>query len=770
MSRGTCETIIYKYRTALSGLFLLAVFYFVIYSWVSLPPLALFLGWHPDTKLTVLPTIEEAYRPYVQPGDVVLAIDGHPARRGEAIFIPPVKSTYQFTLQRGPQTFVQDIPVVESHFFQVWEVSKGILAMFIWLIAFLTVRFARQGQSSAIYVGFGFQLIATGIVSPGPAQLGALGAWIVGHVLIFYFPLIMLYLSLIPRGSPLELTTRRALEVVFLLSTVLALLAVFEFVFLFPERSLANIIGVRSLTVITVLAGVSIVGAIVILLTRLIRSPRRSYERQQLSILFVFLALAVLPLLFFVILPGDQASFFAPFPSVYSLFLLAPAGYFFVLHRQGYLELDILFSRIVTVVTLILAVSMAYATAVYLLEAVFGVDFGAVGQGVFLLALFGIATINQKQVQNYVDLLIYGHDQLSDESIQEVKTRLSASPEPATVTDVVCELAAYLNVQQAAVVVKDDGKFRLLAGNARSFTVPERTLKQEIQLRARDPDGMDCVPEWVEISIPITARGDMVGALWLSRPMNSYFNARQVETLKDVADILAFGLLVISLVETMHDLSRQALYEKELQRLQIATEIHNEPLHSLTTLMMQLQTQGSDEIIRDVAATIRQVTQDLRRIISGLRPPVLKEAIGWMARQIVREFDEIQDGVDVNLHLEIRSEVQAVEQTKLAFHYILSEALNNVSKHSRATRVDVQLAYADDLLTLIVRDDGVGPGLATRSLTELLRSHHMGVADMHRWASLGGGALVIEANVPSGTIVKLTLPTAASQSSPSPVR
>ena len=759
MSRWTREAILYKYRTTLSGLLLLTIFYFVVFSRVSLPPLTLFIGWHPDTKLTVLPVIEETYRQYMEPSDVVLAIDGRPARRGDLIFIPPVKSTYQLTLQRGSQVFIQDIPVVESQLFALWELSKGVLALIIWLIAFITVQFARQGQFSALYVGFGFQLIAAGIVSPGPAQLGAPGAWIVGHVLIFYFPLIMLYLSFMPRSMPMSPAINRLLRRSFYLLSGLALLAAFEVLFLFPERSLADVIGVRSLTIITVLAGMSIVAAVVILLTRLIKAPRRSYDRQQLVILFVFLALAVMPLFFFVILPVDQTAIFAPFPFVYSVFLLAPAGYFFVLHRQGYLELDAIFGRIVTVVVLIFAIGMSYATAVYLLDAVFHLELGNIAQGIFMLGLFGIATVSQKQVQEWVDTLLFGHDLLGDESIQEVKAKLSANPEPATVTDVVRQIATYLNVEQAAVVVKDDEQYTLLAGNATLFVVPSLALEQEVQLRARDPGRMSDLPQWVELSIPITARGDMLGSLLLSRPFNGYFNARQVKTLQDSADILAFSLLVISLVEAMNDLSRQALYEKELQRQQIATEIHNEPLHSLTTLMMQLQTEVSENVIQDAARTIRQVTRDLRRIISGLRPPVLKEAIEWITRQVVREFDETHEGIAVTLHLDVRSGVQAAEPTKLAFHYILTETLNNVSKHAQATSVDVTLCYTDDVMTLTVCDNGVGPGVATRPLTELLRNQHIGVADMHRWASVGAGTLEIGTSSPSGTVVKLILPT-----------
>jgi signal transduction histidine kinase len=261
------------------------------------------------------------------------------------------------------------------------------------------------------------------------------------------------------------------------------------------------------------------------------------------------------------------------------------------------------------------------------------------------------------------------------------------------------------------------------------------------------------------LSIPITARGDLLGLLVLSRPINAYFNARQVQALKDIADILAFGLLVISLVEIMQGLARRALYDKELQRQRIATEIHNEALHTLTAALQRLQSDASGEAVPNTIHTIRKVVCDLRRIIADLRPPVLKESIEWIAKQTVREFAETHDDIEVVQQRDIRSDKQASVQTKVIFYYILTEALNNISKHAQATEVEVKLCYDDFHLVLEVRDNGIGAAAVSQSLAELLRAHHIGLADMHRWALLGGGELLLESNTPSGTVVKLTLPT-----------
>lgn len=758
MWRQSLRTVLFKYRTILSLTLLATAVYFTLYTWVTLPPLTLFLGWQPDTELRVLEPVEEVYGRYVQPGDRVLAIDGLPVQRGQPIFTPPVKSLYELTLQRGQDVFSQEVPVDNNTFFWMWQASTGILALAIWFIGFMTVQFARPGEKLALYTGLGFQLIAAGIVSPGPTQLGAPGAWLVGHALIFYFPLIMLYLAFVPRSQPLVRPIRRVLVGIFWFLTCLAGAVVIEERFLFPERSFQDVTGVNLVSILTVLAGLSMVATVAILIVRLRRSPRNSYERQQLTILLTFLSLAVLPLFFFVILPLGQV-IFVPFPFVYSLFLLAPTGYFFVLHRQGHLVLDALFSRAVTIVVLILAIGMTYTTGVYLLDVVFHIPFYGISQGGFVITLFAVALVSQKHVQSGVDLLFYGRNLLSHDAIQTASARLAANPEPATVNAIVAEVTARLQVSQTAVLEKMNEQYRWLAGNTSSFSIPGSALLGHTWLRSQNASTQTDMPSWAELAIPIQAGGNELGLFLLSRPAGGYFNARQVETLEELADILGLSLLVMGLVEAMDDLSQQMLYEIELQRRQIATEIHNEPLHTLTTLSMQLQSRAADEMIRSAVQEIRRVTHDLRRIISGLRSPVLKESIEWIARAVVREFDETHDDITVSSRLHIGSSHQASEQTKLAFYYILTEALNNVSKHAAATTVEIVLSYDEENLLLNVRDNGVGAESAALLFTELLREHHMGVADMHRWAAIAGGNLEIKANQPSGTIIGLMLPT-----------
>jgi signal transduction histidine kinase len=759
MSPHHLNALVYRHRTALSLALLAVGLYFVLYSWLVLPPMVMVVGWQPDTELRALSRVPaEIDRQGLEPGDRIVAIDGRPVRRGEALFSPPVKPVYIVEIIRGESRMIREIVSDERLFFNVWLVSQAVLALAIWVVGFLTAYFAHLRHSVALYAGLGFQLIAVGIISPGPSQMGAPGGWIIGHVLIVYFPFILLYLAFAPGGQPLSGRSWTALQLVFWGLTLLAGAAVFEILFLFPERSWQSVTGVRTFTVIALAAGIGVIVSLAILAARWLRLPRERYERRQLSILLLFLLLGLAPLFVLVILPVG-AFIFVPFPFVYSLFLLVPAGYFFVLHRHGFLQLDLIFSRLITLMVLVLAIVMAYGTGTYLWEAVVGRPISGAGYGGFALLLIAFAMIGQRPAQTYIDLLIYGRDSLSEETIQAARLELSANPEAATIGDILMQARVSFQIERAAVLVKNGRRFEFLVGNAAAFVMAESPICGRTLLRTRDEEKMADLPAWVELSLPIYAGKELLGLLMLSRSASGYFNARQVGTMRRVADVIAFGLLVISLVEMMQTLSRQALYEKQLQRQEIATAIHNEPLHLLTTALMELESGATGGEAEAAKEKLRQVADDLRRIIIGLRPSIMKDSIPWITRHLARQLDEEEEGLTVILHRPIiDSEKPALEQTKIAFCHILTEALHNVSKHAQATKVEISLYYGKEKVVLEVRDNGVGSECFDWSLTELQRARHMGLADMRRWAIIGGGELSITRERPTGSLVKLTLP------------
>jgi len=85
---------------------------------------------------------------------------------------------------------------------------------------------------------------------------------------------------------------------------------------------------------------------------------------------------------------------------------------------------------------------------------------------------------------------------------------------------------------------------------------------------------------------------------------------------------------------------------------------------------------------------------------------------------------------------------------------IAQEAVHNAIKHSRATRIDLELVEAPDSVELRVRDNGVG-------LPATTHSRGLGLHTMQQRARLIGGRLMVMNQALSGVAVICSVPKAA---------
>jgi len=84
---------------------------------------------------------------------------------------------------------------------------------------------------------------------------------------------------------------------------------------------------------------------------------------------------------------------------------------------------------------------------------------------------------------------------------------------------------------------------------------------------------------------------------------------------------------------------------------------------------------------------------------------------------------------------------------------ISQEVLTNVARHSRATRVDIELTVAADRIGLDVLDNGVGI-----TDTDMSGKKSLGLLGMHERALLFGGELKITGTAGHGTRVTVSIP------------
>jgi signal transduction histidine kinase len=85
-------------------------------------------------------------------------------------------------------------------------------------------------------------------------------------------------------------------------------------------------------------------------------------------------------------------------------------------------------------------------------------------------------------------------------------------------------------------------------------------------------------------------------------------------------------------------------------------------------------------------------------------------------------------------------------ETQVAFYRICQEALNNITKHARASQVEIELHHAPAGLELHVRDNG--RGFVT---SELVPSGHYGLGVMRERAEAIGAVLTVTSQPGQGT-------------------
>lgn len=198
-------------------------------------------------------------------------------------------------------------------------------------------------------------------------------------------------------------------------------------------------------------------------------------------------------------------------------------------------------------------------------------------------------------------------------------------------------------------------------------------------------------------------------------------------------------------------------HEEERQR--IAKELHDEPVQSLVHLCRQLDLladeapgEGTRSVVH-VRQLATSITEDLRRIAKGLRPPSLDD-LGLIAA-VRRLTTDLEQRHDIKADLSVSGHRERLDaDTELGLFRIAQEALRNAERHSRASSVEVRLRFNAASVRLEIEDDGTG----FDSATDWAKRGSLGLVGMQERAMLLGGELAIESNPDLGTIVRAKLP------------
>ena len=198
---------------------------------------------------------------------------------------------------------------------------------------------------------------------------------------------------------------------------------------------------------------------------------------------------------------------------------------------------------------------------------------------------------------------------------------------------------------------------------------------------------------------------------------------------------------------------------KEAERAEIAREIHDEMGGLLTGLKADMawlrkQVGGEPRIgdkIRDAEQLLDEVVMVSKRIAKSLRPAILDQGLSAALEWQAHEFEK-HAGIPCKFQSN-SDELKLDAGQATGVFRVFQEALTNVAKHAHAHHVDVQVFATDELVTLEVRDDGVG--VAARDLD---KPDSFGVRGMQERVHHLGGWLDVNGAPGRGTTIMLSIP------------
>ncbi len=172
-----------------------------------------------------------------------------------------------------------------------------------------------------------------------------------------------------------------------------------------------------------------------------------------------------------------------------------------------------------------------------------------------------------------------------------------------------------------------------------------------------------------------------------------------------------------SYADRLRSTARRLVEVQESERRTLARELHDRVGQNLTALGLNLRLVASglaSDARPDVSSRlgecdslVMQTVDAIRDVMGELRPQALDE-YGLLAalRSLAASFSR-RTGVQVAVAGD-RAAGRVPKTVDLAMFRIVQEALNNVAKHSKASRAEISFSSTNGYAALTVRDDGIG--------------------------------------------------------------
>jgi two-component system nitrate/nitrite sensor histidine kinase NarX len=255
---------------------------------------------------------------------------------------------------------------------------------------------------------------------------------------------------------------------------------------------------------------------------------------------------------------------------------------------------------------------------------------------------------------------------------------------------------------------------------------------------------LEGVQSWMWV--PLAIKGGVIGAIGVAHAERDYFTPHHADLALTVANQAAITMVNAELYEHAQTLAAM----QERQRL--ARNLHdavNQSLFSAGLIaevlprLWEQDPQAGRRSLEDLRRLTRGAQADMRLLLAELRPSTLTDA---ELSDLLRLLGNALAGrTNIPISVTVTGEGKLPADVQVALYRLCQEGLNNIAKHSGASRVDIQLQYEIGAVELRIQDDGRGFD------PEQTPPGHYGLSMMRERATGVGATLSITSQPGHGT-------------------
>ncbi|MGP2410035.1 MASE1 domain-containing sensor histidine kinase [Yersinia enterocolitica] len=189
-------------------------------------------------------------------------------------------------------------------------------------------------------------------------------------------------------------------------------------------------------------------------------------------------------------------------------------------------------------------------------------------------------------------------------------------------------------------------------------------------------------------------------------------------------------------LQTRRKLMERLVHTEEDVRKEIARELHDEIGQNITAIQIQAMlvnrsapSAAAQSAANQISTLSQRIHQTTRQLLRQLRPPVLDEMpLDQALHHLAEEFAFAEQGINFQLDYALPPD-PGEDAVIFTLYRLVQELLNNINKHAKAHNIHVSLRIGNNIITLDVRDDGMGipvqppgGGFGLRGIEERVRA------------------------------------------------